>query len=75
MKIAILSKADRFGGGGSRVAEELCRLLQAHGHIAHHYLGISQTKFKLYQRHLYGNKVLGKFIRKFTHYVKRLGFP
>ncbi len=75
MRIAILSKADRFGGGASRVAEDLCRLLQAHGHIAHHYLGISQTKIKPYQHHLYGNKVLGKFIRKFNHYVKYLGFP
>jgi len=72
MKVAIVSKADRFGGGASRVAEELCVLLQAGGHTAHHYVS-SAIELKPYMKPLYG----GSWVRKgvgFAHHVtQRLG--
>lgn len=37
LKIAIVSKSNRFGGGASKVAEDLTTILNENGHFAHHY--------------------------------------
>jgi glycosyltransferase involved in cell wall biosynthesis len=72
MRIAMISKADRFGGGASRVAEELCVLLQSKGHTAHHYVS-SAAEFKPYMKSVYGGRRLGKFVRLAHHCTQRLG--
>ncbi len=72
MRIAIISKADRFGGGASRVAEELCALLQASGHTAHQYVS-SAVDLKSDMKSLYGGRWIGKGVG-FAHLItQRLG--
>jgi glycosyltransferase involved in cell wall biosynthesis len=68
----MISKADRFGGGASRVAEDLCVLLQSKGHTAHHYVS-SAVEFKPYTKSVYGGRWLGKFVRLAHHCTQRLG--
>lgn len=74
MRIAQISKADAFGGGASRVAEELTQILNQSGYLAHHWAswaghGFDRTvRFPLY----------GKFerhIRRLHHIGKKVGFP
>src|SRR5688572_5464304 len=72
MRIAVISKADRFGGGASRVAEELCILLQASGHTAHHYLS-STLDLKPYMKPLYGGPWMRKAVGFAHHVTQRLG--
>jgi glycosyltransferase involved in cell wall biosynthesis len=74
MKIALLSKADASGGGASRVAEELARLLNASGHTAHHYVARKQPDNPAV-RSLYGSFTWGRPLRRLHHLVKRAGFP
>lgn len=55
MKIAIVSKSDRFGGGASKVAEDLTALLNDNGHYVHHYRrdlskGYTNTSTSVYGR-------------------------
>jgi glycosyltransferase involved in cell wall biosynthesis len=72
MRIALISKADRFGGGASRVAEELCVLLQEAGHTAHHYLS-SASELKPYMKSVYGGRRLRKLVRLAHYGTQRLG--
>jgi len=72
MKVAIVSKADRFGGGASRVAEDLCVLLQASGHTAHHYLS-SAVELKPYMKPLYGGSRVRRGVGLAHHVTQRLG--
>jgi glycosyltransferase involved in cell wall biosynthesis len=74
MHVAQISKADAFGGGASRVAEELCQVLRTNGYVAHHWASWSgkgydyKTRYPLY----------GRFERQTrgAHYlVKKAGFP
>lgn len=74
MKIALLSKADASGGGASRVAEELCQLLNTSGHTAHHYVAFKQPGNNAV-RSLYGNFSSGRIFRRLNYYVKKIGFP
>jgi glycosyltransferase involved in cell wall biosynthesis len=74
MKIALLSKADASGGGASRVAEDLARLLNANGHTAHHYVAVKQPDNSSV-RSLYGSFTWGRLLRRLHHLVKRAGFP
>lgn len=72
LRIAQISKADRFGGGASRVAEELTALLNGSGHTSHHWLSWSGTQSGEHNRSLYG-----KFpfpIRAFNHVARKIGF-
>jgi glycosyltransferase involved in cell wall biosynthesis len=75
MKVAILSKADKSGGGASRIAQELCILLQAKGYVAHHYLARYSTRPHRYARPLYGRFFLRKIVARLNGLTKRLGFP
>lgn len=72
MKIAVVSKADRFGGGASRVAEELCVLLRAGGYTAHHYLS-STLDLKPHMKPLYGGPWVRKGVGFAHHITQRLG--
>lgn len=73
MKIAIISKADAFGGGASKVAEDLRGLLEGRGHVAHHYASWSGKGYDQNRRPLYGK--LDKYIRKAHYLMKKIGFP
>lgn len=74
MHIAQISKADAFGGGASRVAEELSQLFQAHGYVSHHWASWSGkgydhcSTFPLYGR-------FSREIRMAHMMVKKAGFP
>jgi len=73
MKIALVSKADSYGGGASRVAEELTHLLSHAGYTVHHWAswagkGWSSTRLPLYGR-------FERHIRGAHFAVKKLGFP
>lgn len=74
MKIAILSKADSYGGGASRIADELNQLLNQKGYDSHHWLkwkGNHEAPSKWY---LYGQK-FGKYFDQIDQYVKKVGLP
>jgi len=73
VRIAIISKADRFGGGASRVAEDLCVLLESKGHTAHHYLS-SETELKPYMKSVYGGRRLRKLVRLAHNVTQRFGW-
>lgn len=44
MKVAVISKADKFGGGASKVAEELTAQLNVAGCTAHHFVCVTKDK-------------------------------
>ncbi|SDC66573.1 glycosyltransferase [Paraburkholderia lycopersici] len=74
MKICQISKADSFGGGASRVAEELTLLLRGEGYGAQHWVSWSGKPVDFVVR----QPLYGRFERRIrsAHYVlKRLGFP
>ncbi len=75
MKIAILSKADATGGGASRIAQELCQLLNAAGHTAHHFLALYQNEPYPFARPLYGHYFLRRVVSRLNRYSKFWGFP
>ncbi|MFZ5829042.1 MAG: glycosyltransferase [Planctomycetota bacterium] len=54
LRVAIVSKADRTGGGGSLVAEQLCRLLREHGHQADHWMAWHGARRPPHARPLHG---------------------
>ncbi len=56
LKIAIVSKADRSGGGASRVAADLADLLNEAGHTAHHWLLHRRGRAEAHVRDLYGER-------------------
>lgn len=74
MHIAQISKADAYGGGASRVAEELAQLFRANGYIAHHWASWAgkgydhKSVFPLYGR-------FSKQIRLAHTLLKKAGFP
>ena len=55
MKICQVSKADSFGGGASRVAEELTQLLIEEGYGAEHWVSWTGAGYNEYRRPLYGS--------------------
>lgn len=74
MRICQISKADSFGGGASRVAEELTSLLRGNDYGAEHWVSWSGKPLDYIARH----PLYGRFERKIraAHYVaKRVGFP
>lgn len=72
MKIAIVSRSNKSGGGASKVAEKLCHLLNENGHYAHHYRrnlvnGYTSTSTSVYGKY--------EWIAKKTYYkLKYFGF-
>ena len=73
LRIAQISKADAFGGGASRVAEDLTDALSDNGHVVHHFCSWSGKGFNAPRKSLYGKKEA--FTRRLHTVGKRLGFP
>ena len=73
VRVCVVSKADSFGGGASRVAEELTELINASGHYAHHLCAFTGKGFIDGRRSLYGKRP-EKAIEQHAR-GKRWGFP
>ena len=73
MKIAIISKADQFGGGASRVASELATLLNAAGHLTDHWLSWAGSPWTPRMKSLYGSFQFP--VRAANLCMRRIGFP
>jgi len=71
LSIAIVSKADDTGGGASRVAAELARLLIADGHRVHHWRAFGRPE--PHARDLYGSFALP--IRAVRKLARLSGWP
>ncbi|GFE68207.1 glycosyltransferase [Chroococcus sp. FPU101] len=74
MKIAIISKSDRFSGGASRVAEDLALWLNEAGHQADHLIAFSNQEPLSFQQSLYGTGLKFKLCRKIHSITNRYGF-
>ncbi len=72
--VAIVSKADRHGGGASLVAEDLADLLNRHGHRAEHWLLNSATAPRDFQR-IIGGRLGSRIIRRFHWFTRQFGLP
>lgn len=75
MKVAVVSKSDRNGGGASRVAEELATWLNEAGHPTDHYITFSFKSPLPFQKSLYGAGRQYKFCKKIHEKTYRYGFP
>lgn len=74
MKIAIVSKSDRLGGGASRVAEDLALGLNELGYKTDHFISYSNKEPYSFQRSLYGEKFAEQICKK-THFLtNKFGF-
>lgn len=73
LRVAVISKADHYGGGASRVASELTSLLNAAGHNADHWLSWAGGEPSGQQRRLYGRFEVP--IRATNLVFRRMGFP
>jgi len=73
MKIGIISKADSFGGGASRVAEELVDIYNKEHFTAHHYCSWSGKGYEGNRQPLYGR--FEGTIRRLHIIFKKIGFP
>jgi glycosyltransferase involved in cell wall biosynthesis len=74
MKIAIISKSSRTGGGASRVAEDSAIWLNEAGHPTAHFIALSHGKNLLFQQNLYGEGFKNNLCQ-ITHTItQKLGF-
>jgi glycosyltransferase involved in cell wall biosynthesis len=73
LRICLLSKADRYGGGASKVAEQLAQNLTVAGHKVIHLSRSSRQGFNQINRPLYGS--FEKLIKKIHWHLRTLGFP
>lgn len=72
MKIAIIGKADRFGGGAGKTADDLTDLLNNNGHQAHHYRRDLSKGYTKDSTSVYG---VWEYIAKKVYYkLKYFGF-
>jgi glycosyltransferase involved in cell wall biosynthesis len=72
MKIAIVSKSTKAGGGASKVAEDLTNLLNHNGHQAHHYRRDLVFGYTKNSTSVYGK--LEKVAKKVYYKLKYFGF-
>ncbi|MBI2566906.1 MAG: glycosyltransferase [Candidatus Schekmanbacteria bacterium] len=72
LQVAVLSKSDASGGGASRVAADLTRLLRDAGHEAHHYLAWSGSH-RHYQMSLYGKGLKDRLLRRVHRTTQMFG--
>jgi glycosyltransferase involved in cell wall biosynthesis len=75
MKIAIVSKSDRNGGGASRVAEELATWLNDAGHPTDHFVAFHCKEPLSFQRNLYGERRRYRLCQRIHEKTKEYGFP
>ena len=76
LKIAIISKSDSGGGGASRAASELARLLNERDDVlVHHWVRENKREWKPYMRKLHGDAMLQN-VHKASRLMSGLvGFP
>jgi glycosyltransferase involved in cell wall biosynthesis len=74
MKIAIISKSDRFSGGASRVAEDLAIWLNDAGHATDHFIAFSQQDLLPFQQSLYTSGFNFELCRKIHGITNKYGF-
>ncbi|MBW4560977.1 MAG: glycosyltransferase [Mojavia pulchra JT2-VF2] len=74
MKIAIISKSDRNGGGASRVAEDLATWLNEAGHPTDHFIAFNFKKTLSFQQSLYGKGLTLKLSKKIHRVSNEFGF-
>ena len=74
LKIALLSKSDRFGGGASRHAETLAQGLITAGHRVDHWVGWAKSEHVPWRRYLVGERFrqISTWLRNMSC---RLGYP
>lgn len=69
-----MSKADAFGGGASRIAQELTESLVREGHVAHHWLSWAGSDHYIFKRQIYSG-FSGHLARLIQKVFKRIGLP
>ena len=78
MKIAIISKSNRYAGGASKVAEDLMLWLNKTGYVADHFIAFPNQNLDhslvLLQRSLYGTKLTTILCKKIHQITNKLGF-
>jgi glycosyltransferase involved in cell wall biosynthesis len=74
MKIAIISKSDRFSGGASRVAEDLAIWFNEAGHPTDHFIAFSPQEHLPFQQSLYTKGFNFKLCRKIHAITNKYGF-
>src|SRR5579883_367714 len=74
MKVAIVSKSDRRGGGASRVAEDLAIWLNDAGHPTDHFVPFNFGERLSLQRNLYGEGRRFRLCRKIHDTTNKYGF-
>lgn len=74
MKVAIISKSGKSGGGASKVAEDLANWLNDAGYQSDHFVASYNKNGLPFQRSLYGNKSAVKLAMKIHKLTGRLGF-
>ena len=72
LKIAIVSRSNRTGGGASKVAEDLTKLLRGKGHYVHHYRRDKANGYNEYSSCVYGS--WEKVAKKVYYKLKFIGF-
>jgi glycosyltransferase involved in cell wall biosynthesis len=74
VKIAIVSKSDRIGGGASRVAEDLAIWLNESGYRADHFIAFGNKEPYSFQKSLYGEDLTTKICHKAHSLTNKFGF-
>lgn len=74
MRIAIVSKADSFGGGASRIAEDLADGFRTRGHMTAHWVSWTKKGYDLGRRRIYG-ELWQRRLYRWSRSVKRWFAP
>ncbi|OKH40343.1 glycosyl transferase group 1 [Calothrix sp. HK-06] len=74
MKVAVISKSDRNGGGASRVAEDLATWLNEAGHPTDHFIAFNFKQSLSFQRSLYGEGFRLNLCKKIHRGSSKFGF-
>lgn len=74
MRVAIISKAGRYKGGASRVAEDLATWLNEAGHNADHFVAYPDGDSQTFQKSLYGEGWNLKLCQTVHNATRRFGF-
>ncbi|MBW4477259.1 MAG: glycosyltransferase [Tolypothrix brevis GSE-NOS-MK-07-07A] len=75
MKVAVVSKSDRNGGGASRVAEDLATWLNDAGHPTDHFIAFNFKEPLSFQRSLYGEGRRYRLCKRIHEKTNEYGFP
>lgn len=75
MKIAIVSKADATGGGASRVAADLAKVITERGYEAQHFAFRSAVGFSKEIRPVNGAPLIRSAVGRAYELAERAGFP